>query len=133
LKLIIYIYDFNLDDEDFCRVCLQKETNDQSDYINASIIRCIPPVWNPINKIYFKIFIYYRIKYLHHQLQEYFMLLKVKENEKILIKKIEISFSGPTEQTLDDFIRMIIEQQITVIVMLSFPYDPITCTYAVSY
>jgi protein tyrosine phosphatase len=60
------------------------------------------------------------------------MLLKVKENEKILIKKIEISFSGPTEQTLDDFIRMIIEQQITVIVMLSFPYDPITCTYAVS-
>lgn len=36
------------------------------------------------------------------------------------------------EQTLDDFIRMIIEQQITIIVMLSFVYDPITTTYAVS-
>jgi hypothetical protein len=34
-----------LDDEDFCRVCLdKKESPDQSDYINASIIRSIPPV-----------------------------------------------------------------------------------------
>lgn len=41
-------------------------------------------------------------------------------------------FLGPSEQTLDDFIRMIVEQQISVIVMLSFTYDPITCTYAVS-
>ena len=39
---------------------------------------------------------------------------------------------GPVEQTLDDFIRMIIEQQIATIVMLSFVYDPITSTYAVS-
>lgn len=35
------------------------------------------------------------------------------------------------EQTLDDFIRMIIEQQIAIIVMLSFVYDPITSTFAV--
>ncbi len=41
-------------------------------------------------------------------------------------------FSGPSEQTLEDFIRMIVEQEISVIVMLSFTYDPISCTYAVS-
>ncbi len=46
INKFISIWYFNLDDEDFCRVCLKKETNDQSDYINASIIRSIPPVWN---------------------------------------------------------------------------------------
>jgi hypothetical protein len=40
MYLIIQI----LDDEDFCRVCLEKESHDQSDYINASIIHSIPPV-----------------------------------------------------------------------------------------
>ncbi|CAF1442840.1 unnamed protein product [Adineta steineri] len=78
---LVYPYD-----EDYCRVCLKKEINDQSnehsDYINASVIWSIPPVWRP------------------------------------------------SEQTLDDFIRMIVEQQISVIVMLSYTYDPITCTYA---
>jgi hypothetical protein len=56
------------------------------------------------------------------------MLLKV---EKYLSKIFRLKFIGPLEQTLDDFIRMIVEQQITVIIMLSFPYDPITSTYAV--
>ncbi|CAF2348722.1 unnamed protein product [Rotaria sp. Silwood2] len=97
---IIYIYYLNLDDEDFCRVSLKKkidnQSNDNSDYINASIIRCIPPdqiTTTPISRIIY-------------------------------------AAQGPTEQTIDDFIQMIIEQQITVIVMLSFSYDPITCTYA---
>lgn len=53
--LRIQIYYFNLDDEDFCRVCLKKETNDRSnensDYINASIIRCVPLVWSRQNHV----------------------------------------------------------------------------------
>jgi len=36
----------NLDDEEFCRVSLQKLPENPSDYINASIIRSIPPVEN---------------------------------------------------------------------------------------
>jgi hypothetical protein len=45
---------------------------------------------------------------------------------------LQLNSPGPTEHTLDDFIRMIVEQQITAIAMLSFPHDPITLTYAVS-
>lgn len=40
----IDLIDIHLDDEEFCRVCLAKKNPDQSDYINASIIRSIPPV-----------------------------------------------------------------------------------------
>ena len=39
---------FLLDDEDFCRVRLKTDSEEapdgSSDYINASIVRCIPPV-----------------------------------------------------------------------------------------
>lgn len=48
ILFLIILYRCNryshLDDEDFCRVRLPKKTHDQSDYINASIIRLIPPV-----------------------------------------------------------------------------------------
>ncbi|CAF4868313.1 unnamed protein product [Rotaria sp. Silwood1] len=90
----------NDDDEDFCRVSLKKnidnQSNDNSDYINASIIRCIPP-----DRI-----------------------------STTSTSRIFYAAQGPTEQTIDDFIQMIVEQQITLIVMLSFSYDPIGCTYA---
>jgi len=33
---------------------------------------------------------------------------------------------GPTDKTLDDFLRMIVEQKIELIIMLSYSYDPIT-------
>ncbi|CAF0785825.1 unnamed protein product [Rotaria sordida] len=93
--LLIYPYD-----EHFCRVSLKKkinnQTNDDSDYINASIIRCILP----------------------------------DQITTASTSRIFYAAQGPTEQTIDDFIEMIVEQQITVIVMLSFSYDPITCIYA---
>lgn len=40
-------------------------------------------------------------------------------------------YVGPTENTIDDFLRMIVEQKIEMIVMLSSTYEPITQTFAV--
>ncbi|CAF0822210.1 unnamed protein product [Adineta ricciae] len=87
-------------DEDFCRVRLKTDSeeasNQSSDYINASIVRCIRP----------------------------------EHISKTITSRIFLAAQGPTEHTLDDFVRMIFEQEIFVIVMLSYTYDPITCTYA---
>jgi hypothetical protein len=60
------------------------------------------------------------------------MLRKVSKSLSDLKKSFEHLLSGPTDYTIDDFVRMIVEQQITVIIMLSFTHDPLTSTYAVS-
>ncbi|UJR27548.1 hypothetical protein I4U23_008830 [Adineta vaga] len=83
-------------DEDYCRVRLKTESTNSSDYINASIIRCIPP---------------------EHICEA--------TNSRMFY-----AAQGPIDHTLDDFIRMIVEQEISVIVMLSYTYDPIIRTYA---
>jgi protein tyrosine phosphatase len=111
---------------------LKKETSDNnSDYINASIVRSISPVWSNEKKTCLKILIYLLESNKYNNIFE--ILLCISRLTKDLCKKQDFLclFSGPTEATLDDFVRMIVEQEITLIVMLSFTYDPITCIYAV--
>ena len=124
----------HVDDEDFCRVRLNRENNakynNNSDYINVSIVRSVLPVrikGKGLNHCPLS-----RNSQTNHP-HDSSMLRKVRG---VTVRETSCwsasLFWGPTENTLDDFLRMIVEQEIDIIVMLSSPYDPITRTYIVS-
>lgn len=127
---------FHVDDEDFCRVKLNRDNNETyhstSDYINASMVCSVLPVGIERERSH-SLFSLIRNKRLKHP-NGSSMLRKVSGAIAMEISCWSRSlFWGPTENTLDDFLRMIVEQEIELIIMLSCPYDPVTRTYIVSY